>query len=243
MGIYERKQREKAQRKIDIINAARKIFSNKGFNSATMEEIALEADVVGLAGQGEALAHLQVGVLGRPIVNAHAEFAVRSLPDAHAVRLHGRLGEALRPPLVFVILVQAVHVFLSWLVISGHRSLPGSHLRHLGLELHQAAVKSARLQQFLVGADLGQLAALQHDQAVGLALSKGVDLFMVTYLPDHKGKFKHLGGFPDLLQRDQRTLVIRVIWKENGFNLGGDSRNLFFDFYSFTLIGGVAEAE
>jgi AcrR family transcriptional regulator len=45
MGIYERKQREKAQRKIDIINAARKIFSNKGFNSATMEEIALEAEL------------------------------------------------------------------------------------------------------------------------------------------------------------------------------------------------------
>ncbi len=45
MGIYERKQREKAQRKIEIINAARKIFSNKGFNSSTMEEIALEAEL------------------------------------------------------------------------------------------------------------------------------------------------------------------------------------------------------
>ncbi len=45
MGIYERKQREKAQRKKEIINAARKIFSNKGFNSATMEEIAIEAEL------------------------------------------------------------------------------------------------------------------------------------------------------------------------------------------------------
>ncbi len=45
MGIYERKQREKAQRKIEIINAARKIFSHKGFNSTTMEEIALEAEL------------------------------------------------------------------------------------------------------------------------------------------------------------------------------------------------------
>lgn len=45
MGIYERKQREKAQRKSDIINAARKVFSAKGFNSATMEEIALEAEL------------------------------------------------------------------------------------------------------------------------------------------------------------------------------------------------------
>lgn len=45
MGIYERKQREKAQRKIGIINAARKVFSSKGFNSATMEEIASEAEL------------------------------------------------------------------------------------------------------------------------------------------------------------------------------------------------------
>jgi len=45
MGIYERKQREKAQRKLEIINAARKVFSNKGFNTATIEEIALEAEL------------------------------------------------------------------------------------------------------------------------------------------------------------------------------------------------------
>jgi len=45
MGIYERKQREKEQRKNDIILAARKVFSNKGFNAATMEEIASEAEL------------------------------------------------------------------------------------------------------------------------------------------------------------------------------------------------------
>ncbi len=45
MGIYERKQREKEQRKNDIISAARKVFSNKGFNAATMEEIASEAEL------------------------------------------------------------------------------------------------------------------------------------------------------------------------------------------------------
>jgi len=45
MGIYERKQREKEQRKIEIINAARKVFSSKGFNTATMEEIASEAEL------------------------------------------------------------------------------------------------------------------------------------------------------------------------------------------------------
>ena len=45
MGIYERKQREKDKRKVEIINAARKVFSNKGFNSSTMEEIATEAEL------------------------------------------------------------------------------------------------------------------------------------------------------------------------------------------------------
>lgn len=45
MGIYERKQREKKIRKKEIINAAQIVFSNKGFNSATMEEIAFEAEL------------------------------------------------------------------------------------------------------------------------------------------------------------------------------------------------------
>ncbi len=45
MGIFERKQREKQKRRKDIINAARKVFSVKGFNSATMEEIASEAEL------------------------------------------------------------------------------------------------------------------------------------------------------------------------------------------------------
>jgi len=45
MGIYERKQREKKQRRQEILHAARKVFSNKGYHSATIEEIALEAEL------------------------------------------------------------------------------------------------------------------------------------------------------------------------------------------------------
>lgn len=45
MGIQERKKREKQVRKKEILDAARKIFSNKGFNSATMEEIASKAEL------------------------------------------------------------------------------------------------------------------------------------------------------------------------------------------------------
>ncbi len=45
MGIQERKQREKEQRRKQIMEAARKVFSAKGFNRATMEEIAGEAEL------------------------------------------------------------------------------------------------------------------------------------------------------------------------------------------------------
>ncbi|MCG8616308.1 MAG: TetR/AcrR family transcriptional regulator [Desulfobacterales bacterium] len=45
MGIYERKQREKERRRQEILAAAREVFSAKGFNSATMEEIASKAEL------------------------------------------------------------------------------------------------------------------------------------------------------------------------------------------------------
>ncbi len=45
MGIYERKQREKEKRRQEILHAARKVFSSKGYNTATIEEIALEAEL------------------------------------------------------------------------------------------------------------------------------------------------------------------------------------------------------
>ena len=45
MGIYERKLREKENRKQEILTAAHKVFSEKGFNRATMEEIATQAEL------------------------------------------------------------------------------------------------------------------------------------------------------------------------------------------------------
>lgn len=45
MGIQERKQREKEMRRRQIMEAAKKVFSAKGFNRATMEEIAGEAEL------------------------------------------------------------------------------------------------------------------------------------------------------------------------------------------------------
>ena len=45
MGIKERKEREKERRRQQIIIAAKRIFSAKGFNKATMEDIAKAAEI------------------------------------------------------------------------------------------------------------------------------------------------------------------------------------------------------
>jgi TetR/AcrR family transcriptional regulator len=45
MGIAERKEREKKQRRNEIIDAAERIFFSKGFESATMEDVANEAEL------------------------------------------------------------------------------------------------------------------------------------------------------------------------------------------------------
>jgi len=45
MGIAERKEREKQQRREEIINAAEKVFISKGFDQSTMDDIADEAEL------------------------------------------------------------------------------------------------------------------------------------------------------------------------------------------------------
>ena len=45
MGIQERKEREKERRRQQILVAAKRVFSDKGFNKATMEDIAQEAEL------------------------------------------------------------------------------------------------------------------------------------------------------------------------------------------------------
>jgi AcrR family transcriptional regulator len=45
MGIKERKEREKERRRQQIMVAAKRVFSDKGFNKATMEDIAHEAEL------------------------------------------------------------------------------------------------------------------------------------------------------------------------------------------------------
>jgi len=45
MGIQERKEREKERRRQQIIVAAKRVFSEKGFSKSTMEDIASEAEL------------------------------------------------------------------------------------------------------------------------------------------------------------------------------------------------------
>jgi TetR/AcrR family transcriptional regulator len=45
MGITERKEREKEQRRNDIIDAAEKVLFSKGYDNATMEDVAEEAEL------------------------------------------------------------------------------------------------------------------------------------------------------------------------------------------------------
>lgn len=45
MGIRERKERERERRRQQIMVAAKRVFTNKGFGKATMEDIATEAEL------------------------------------------------------------------------------------------------------------------------------------------------------------------------------------------------------
>jgi len=45
MGIAERRNREKEQRRTDIIDAAKRLFFTKGYNITTMDDIANEAEL------------------------------------------------------------------------------------------------------------------------------------------------------------------------------------------------------
>ncbi|MCF8079699.1 MAG: TetR/AcrR family transcriptional regulator [Desulfobacterales bacterium] len=45
MGIQERKEKEKERRRQQIMVAAKRVFSTRGFNRATMEDIAREAEL------------------------------------------------------------------------------------------------------------------------------------------------------------------------------------------------------
>ncbi len=89
MGIQERKRREREYRRRQITDAARKVFSNKGFTKTTMEDIAREAELspgtlyLYFKNKDELYASLSVEVLAH-LYERLKRVYVREAPDPHA---------------------------------------------------------------------------------------------------------------------------------------------------------------
>ncbi|MFP4306749.1 MAG: TetR/AcrR family transcriptional regulator [Desulfococcaceae bacterium] len=93
MGIRERKERERERRRQQIIVAAKRVFSDRGFNKATMEDIAREAELspgtlyLYFKNKDELYASLSLRILQYLIirlehVNANAELGPTEKVDA-----------------------------------------------------------------------------------------------------------------------------------------------------------------
>lgn len=93
MGIRERKERERERRRQQIIVAAKRVFSDRGFNKATMEDIAREAELspgtlyLYFKNKDELYASLSLRILQYLIirlehVNANAELGPAEKVDA-----------------------------------------------------------------------------------------------------------------------------------------------------------------
>ncbi|HTY37896.1 MAG TPA: TetR/AcrR family transcriptional regulator [Bacteroidota bacterium] len=90
MGIQERKEREKEQRREEILDAAEKVFFEKGLNVATMDEIAEKAELSKgtLYLYYKSKEDLYLAVIMRGLEILHEMFKVRaSTTDSTATKL------------------------------------------------------------------------------------------------------------------------------------------------------------
>ena len=82
MGINERKEREKEQRRQDIIDAAEKVIFSKGLQQATMDEVAEAAELskgtLYLYFKSKEELYLAIGIRGMSIMREMFEKAVQS---------------------------------------------------------------------------------------------------------------------------------------------------------------------
>lgn len=91
MGIQERKEREKERRRQQIIVAAKRVFSAKGFTKATMEDIAKEAELspgtlyLYFKNKDELYASLSLRILKH--LNIRLEHVKNESFDSHARRI------------------------------------------------------------------------------------------------------------------------------------------------------------
>ena len=95
MGIAERKEREKQQRKEEIINAAEKVFFSMGLEHATMDDIATEAELskgtLYLYFKSKEDLHFEVARRAISLLSSHTAQAVESAGNAiEKLELMGR---------------------------------------------------------------------------------------------------------------------------------------------------------
>lgn len=88
MGILERKEREKEQRRNDIIDAAERVFLEKGFENATVDHVAEEAELskgtVYLYFNSKEELHFAINLRGMEILNSLITKAYDPKKDAIA---------------------------------------------------------------------------------------------------------------------------------------------------------------
>jgi AcrR family transcriptional regulator len=93
-GTASRREREKAQRRDDILRAARTVFFTRGFNAATVDDVAIAAEVskgtvyLYFDTKETILAHLILEGLDALICDLETAFDADRPLDAHT-RLHG----------------------------------------------------------------------------------------------------------------------------------------------------------
>jgi TetR/AcrR family transcriptional regulator len=96
MGITERKEREKEHRKEEILDAAQKVFFEKGLAIATMDEIADTAELSKgtLYLYYKSKEDMYLGVMMRGMEELHSEFERIGLSDLTTVQKLVQLGVA-----------------------------------------------------------------------------------------------------------------------------------------------------
>jgi AcrR family transcriptional regulator len=96
MGITERREREKEQRRTDIIDAAERVFFPRGWNAATMEDVAAEAELskATLYLYFKSKEELYVAILVRGVRILHSMFVEAVQIDASGLRKVESIGRA-----------------------------------------------------------------------------------------------------------------------------------------------------
>lgn len=99
MGINERKEKEKEIRKNDIIEAAEKVFFSKGYDSATMDDVAREAEfskrTVYVYFSSKEQIYFEIMVRGYKLLNGMLENELKDIKENSALERIRQLGRTL----------------------------------------------------------------------------------------------------------------------------------------------------